>query len=335
MEKYITNLYGQSDRSTAMIAQHMVTDIAKNEGYSEISLRAYRVDDDTETEKIKRIDGILSSISPNSLVIAQMPSWNGISFDEIFLKKLREQTEKLVVFVQDFVPLMFENNYYLFDRYLEAYNHADLVILPSEKMKQILVSKGLKSPVILQEIWDHVHSISLDTLPTFQRKIKFSGSSTRFPFIKEWKSELPLEVFSDGTVSTQGSVKMMGWRKDDQLLRELNKGGFGLVWSENIDNQAEREYSEMNTSFKFSTYLAAGIPIIVNKGIAKEFFVEKHKIGLAVETLDEAVETIKLISAKEYQELQQNVSKIAPLLKDGFFTKKLLINIEEQLFLKG
>ncbi|XHB95385.1 hypothetical protein AAFF39_10960 [Lactococcus garvieae] len=58
---------------------------------------------------------------------------------------------------------------------------------------------------------------------------------------------------------------MKGWQHDDQLLRELNKGGFGLVWSENIENQFEREYSEMNASFKFSTYLAAGLPIIVIK----------------------------------------------------------------------
>ncbi len=49
----------------------------------------------------------------------------------------------------------------------------------------------------------------------------------------------------------------------------LIKVVFGLVWSENIENQFEREYSEMNASFKFSTYLAAGLPIIVNKGLAK------------------------------------------------------------------
>lgn len=333
MKKYITNLYGQSDQSTAMIAQHMVVDVAKNEGYSEISLKAYRVNDDTEYEKVKRIEGILSSLSPKSLVVAQMPSWNGIAFDEVLLKKIREQADKLVIFVQDFVPLMFQNNFYLFDRYLEAYNHADLIILPSKKMQQILISRGLTAPVIFQEVWDHVTSLSLETIPLFQRKLKFSGNSTRFPFVKDWDNELPLEVFSNELFSAKSSVNIMGWRTDDQLLRELNKGGFGLVWSENIDNQAEREYSEMNVSFKFSTYLASGIPIIVNKGIAKEYFVKKHNIGIAVESIEEAVEVIKQMSEEEYLVLQKNVRKIAPLLREGFFTKKLLINIEEKLFL--
>jgi hypothetical protein len=333
MKKYITNLYGQSDQSTAMIAQHMVADVAKNEGYSEISLKAYSVDDDTEYEKVKRIEGILSSLSPKSLVVAQMPSWNGIAFDEVLLKKIREQADKLVIFVQDFVPLMFKNNFYLFDRYLEAYNHADLIILPSKKMQQILISRGLTVPVLFQEVWDHVTSLSLETIPLFQRKLKFSGNSTRFPFVKDWDSELPLEVFSNELFSAKSSVNIMGWRTDDQLLRELNKGGFGLVWSENIDNQAEREYSEMNVSFKFSTYLASGIPIVVNKGIAKEYFVKKHNIGIAVESIEEAVEVIKQMSEEEYLVLQKSVRKIAPLLREGFFTKKLLVNIEEKLFL--
>lgn len=334
MEKYITNLYGHGEKSTAMLAQNMVTNIAKNEGYSEIGIKSYTVTEDTETEKDKRIEGILSAVCPNSLVVAQMPTWNGIAFDEVLLKKIRMQVDKLVIFVQDFVPIMFENNYYLFERYLKAYNFADLIVLPSERMKQVLISKGLTSPVIIQDIWDHVTSISLNETPLFSKKLKFSGDSSRFPFVKNWKSDLELEVFSKNPFLTEGSVKNIGWKTDDQLLRELNKDGFGLVWSEDIDNQAEREYSKMNSSFKFSTYLAAGIPIIVNEGISKEYFVKKHNIGFSVKSLDKAEELIKEMTEEDYIKLQQNVKKLAPLLREGFFTKKLLLTIEEKLFLE-
>ena len=96
---------------------------------------------------------------------------------------------------------------------------------------------------------------------------------------------------------------MKGWQHDDQLLRELNKGGFGLVWSENIENQFEREYSEMNASFKFSTYLAAGLPIIVNKGLAKQSFVEEQEIGLVANNLDEAIDYVKCMSSSEYMRI--------------------------------
>ncbi|EKF51786.1 sugar transferase [Lactococcus garvieae] len=333
MKKYITNLYGQSPQSTAMAAQNMITKISKSMGYKELCIEAYPVRSDTEEEKLKRIEGILASVSQNSLAIAQMPSWNGIAFDKYFLEVLRKKVEKLVVFIHDFVPLMFANNAYLFDQYLAAYNHADLVIVPSLKMKEILIEHGLTQPVLIQEVWDHLIPIDLTTSPQFQKKLSFLGNTTRFPFVKDWKSELPLEVYSNSDVQAEGNMKLMGWKPEDQLLRSLNIGGYGLVWSENIENQYEREYSEMNVSFKFSTYLAAGLPLIVNKGIAKESFVTDYHIGVAVETLEEAVAYVEGVSEEEYKVMVENVKNIGNLIREGFFTKKMLIEIQEKLFL--
>lgn len=334
MKKYITNLYGQSAQSTAMQTQHMAVNIAKTMGYEEIKVAAYPVIEDTEEEKLKRIEGILSGVSQDSLIIAQMPSWNGIAFDKYFLKALRVRTKKLIVFVHDFVPLMFANNAYLFDHYLEAYNLADLVVLPSLKMKEVLIEHGLTQPVIIQEVWDYVTQSILFSEPVFQKKLKFLGNINRFPFVKDWESSMPLEVFSDGYVEAKGNIKMMGWQPQDTLLRELNKGGYGLVWSENIENQYEREYSEMNVSSKFSTYLASGIPLIVNKGIAKENFVIDHGLGVAVDTLEEAVSFIEETNERQYQELVANVLPIGNLIKEGFFMRKLLVDIEKNLFLR-
>lgn len=333
MKKYITNLYGQSPQSTAMTAQNMIADIAKSMGYKEICIRAYPVRTDTEEEKLKRIEGILAAVSKDALAIAQMPSWNGIAFDKYFIEALRAKVNKLVVFIHDFVPLMFANNAYLFDQYLEAYNHADLVIVPSLKMKEVLIEHGLKKPVLIQEVWDHLVPIELTQLPQFQRKLSFLGNTTRFPFVQDWKSELPLEVYSNGSAQAQGNMKLMGWQPEDQLLRSLNAGGYGLVWSENIENQYEREYSEMNVSFKFSTYLAAGLPLIVNRGIAKESFVTDYNLGIAVDTLDEAVAYLKEVSEEEYKTMAENVKNISHLIKEGFFTKKMLIEIQEKIFL--
>lgn len=108
----------------------------------------------------------------------------------------------------------------------------------------------------------------------------------------------------------------------------------GLVWSENIENQNERLYSEMNASFKFSTYLAAGITIIVNKGLAKENFVTKYKLGYVAPDLNSAVEYVQNLSREEYDNLFDNVNQIGSLIKEGFFTRKLLIKVQEALFLQ-
>ena len=333
MKKYITNLYGQSPQSTAMAAQNMITDIAKTMGYKEISIEAYPVREDTQEEKLKRIEGILAPVSNDSMAIAQMPSWNGIAFDQYFLESLRKRVNKLVVFVHDFVPLMFANNAYLFDQYLEAYNLADLVILPSQKMKEILIEHGLTQPVLIQNVWDHVTTLNLTNQPRLERKLNFLGNMTRFPFVKEWESDLRLEVYSNGQAEAKGNMRVMGWQPEDQVLRALNQGGFGLVWSENIENQYEREYSEMNVSFKFSTYLAAGLPLIVNKGIAKEDFVTKYNLGVAVDNLQQAVDYVNSVTEQEYNILVNNVKTIGSLIKEGFFTRQLLLEIQAELFL--
>lgn len=333
MKKYITNLYGQSPQSTAMAAQNMITDIAKTMGYKEISIEAYPVREDTQEEKLKRIEGILAPVSNDSMAIAQMPSWNGIAFDQYFLESLRKRVDKLVVFVHDFVPLMFANNAYLFDQYLAAYNLADLVILPSQKMKDILTENGLTQPVLIQNVWDHVTTLNLTTQPRLERKLNFLGNMTRFPFVKDWESDLRLEVYSNGQAEAKGNMRVMGWQPEDQVLRALNQGGFGLVWSENIENQYEREYSEMNVSFKFSTYLAAGLPLVVNKGIAKEDFVTKYNLGVAVDNLQQAVDYVNSVTEQEYNVLVNNVKTIGSLIKEGFFTRQLLLEIQAELFL--
>lgn len=333
MKKYITNLYGQSPQSTAMAAQNMITDIAKTMGYKEISIEAYSVREDTQEEKLKRIEGILAPVSNDSMAIAQMPSWNGIAFDQYFLESLRKRVDKLVVFVHDFVPLMFANNAYLFDQYLEAYNLADLVILPSQKMKEILIEHGFTQPVLIQNVWDHVTTLNLTNQPCLERKLNFLGNMTRFPFVKDWESDLRLEVYSNGQAEAKGNMRVMGWQPEDQVLRALNQGGFGLVWSENIENQYEREYSEMNVSFKFSTYLAAGLPLIVNKGIAKEDFVTKYNLGVAVDNLQQVVDYVNSVTEQEYNILVNNVKTIGSLIKEGFFTRQLLLEIQAELFL--
>jgi hypothetical protein len=334
MKKYITNLYGHKTSSTAMQAQNLVTTIAKQEGYSEIKIGPYFIKNETENDRLKIIEGILSGVSYDSMVVVQMPTWYGIAFDELLLQSIRTRVEKLIIFVHDFVPLMFLNNAYLFDRYLSAYNLSDLIILPSQKMEEVLVMHGLISPVVYQGIWDFLDQDYPLEKPEYKKVIKFSGNMDRFPFVKKWNKTIPLEVFSEGSLPQTSSAILKGWLKSGELLKALNEGGFGLVWSDNIENQNEKEYSEMNASFKFSTYLAAGLPIIVNEGLAKENFVREYQLGCVVSNLDQAVEYVQNISIDEYDTLVENVKQVGLLIKDGFFTRKLLSQIQETLFLE-
>ena len=66
---HITNLYGMAGDSTVILAQNAVTDIARALGYREIGIYFYNISTDSPSERSKRLDGIMASISFGDIVI--------------------------------------------------------------------------------------------------------------------------------------------------------------------------------------------------------------------------------------------------------------------------
>lgn len=86
-----------------------------------------------------------------------------------------------------------------------------------------------------------------------------------------------------------------------------------------------------NASYKVSTYLRAGIPIVAHKSISCANLIEKNNWGILVDTLEEAVEIINNMSEEEYQKYIDSVSKVSFLLGSNWFTKKLLVDAMYEL----
>ena len=120
----------------------------------------------------------------------------------------------------------------------------------------------------------------------------------------------------------------MGWMVPDSLLLELSKGGFGLVW---YGNDYWHQYMKYNNTIKLSAYLAAGIPVIVPGGISNQYLIEENHLGMVVDSLDEAVERVGNMEETEYQEYVGQVRNFAPLLRNGYFIKKFLIDAVQML----
>ena len=59
------------------------------------------------------------------------------------LHKFRAVQTKLVMFIHDVPPIMFPSNYYLMPNYIEMYNLCDVVVVPSEQMRDRLIEEGL------------------------------------------------------------------------------------------------------------------------------------------------------------------------------------------------
>ena len=88
MQVHITNLYGQSSTSTALKAQNRIAAFARELNYKELGIYYYDVKSDSPKMLTSRLDGIIASVGYEDIVIFQYPTWNHISFDEAFIRRL-------------------------------------------------------------------------------------------------------------------------------------------------------------------------------------------------------------------------------------------------------
>jgi hypothetical protein len=324
MKIYVTNLNGQQFGSVGMVAQNNVLKFAQCFGAHEMGIFSYNSTQEPWPEKSARYDGIIAGIHSGDIVIFQYPSWNMVDWDIPFFNRLKTYGARVIVFLHDVVPLQYDSNYYLMEKYMQIYNGADVLIVPSQKMYDKLVEEGLTNKnYVIQGFWDIPCDFDLYN-PAFEKKLIFAGNPSRFPYISDWKYNIPIHVYSKEMKDNSTNIIYEGWRNKDEIILECSKGGFGLVWGNSENPEDERDYYKMNCSYKLSTYLCAGIPVVVPSYLSNADFIEKHGLGYVVHSLEEANKVVEECSEEKYNELVSNIRRVAPFIRDGYFTKKAI-----------
>lgn len=327
MRIHVTNVYGFSIRSTVLQSQHEVVDILKDLCDSEIGLFRYYNEEEPKNELSSRLDGVIARLNAGDVVIFQSPTWNGVDWDNALVDKIKLYGGRVVFFIQDVPPIQFENNYFLMPYFIDMYNKAEVVVVPSEKMYQRLVEEGLTvKKYVVQKMWDFNVHMDLHT-PSFEKKLYFLGDVSRFPFFQNWQFNTPLHVFGNHKSDYDYSkVHFGGWLNKTELLLELSKGGFGLVWGNQENPKDEPDYYKMNCSYKLASYLSAGIPVIVPDYLSNADFVKENNVGYVVSSLEEADQVIQECSEEKYSEMVSSVKNVQYLINNGYFTKKLFVD---------
>ena len=88
---------------------------------------------------------------------------------------------------------------------------------------------------------------------------------------------------------------------------------------------------KMNACYKLSAYLAAGIPVIVWSEIPEKDTIIRKNLGLAVDSLDEAVEKVSAMTQEEYDKMVDDVAVFSELVRGSYFAKKILTDAVFQL----
>jgi glycosyltransferase, SP_1767 family len=327
MNVHVTNLYGFSPNSVTLLSQIEVRNIGRIFWFNELAV--YRYDSSTEpfNELNSRYDGIIARVSRGDIVFFQSPTWNSVEWDNGLVDKLKAYGCRIVMFIQDVPPLMFELNYYLMPKFISMYNKAEVIVVPSEQMYLKLVEEGLTvKKYVVQKMWDFTVDQSLYS-PSFERKLYFTGDISRFPFIQNWHYNTDLHVFGNKMEDYDYSkVHFGGWLNKTELLLQLSKGGFGLVWGNSEKPEDERDYYKLNCSYKLASYLSAGIPVIVPYYLSNADFIKKNNVGFVVSSLEEADKVVQECTEQEYYEIVSNVKKVQYLINNGYFTKKLFVD---------
>ena len=322
---HITSLYGIG--GIAGVAQKRVVEAAKQLGINELAIFTYDDLTDSPSELTKRIDGILAGMEMGDNVIFQSPVWISSKFEKRFIDKVKLYQGKVIIFINDVPPMMFVSNEVLMPNFIEVYNKADLLIVSSENMKEYLVDKGVTvKKIIIQNLWDIPVEFEKSSETKYLSKISFAGSDKKFGISEKLKSsDIKVEIYDNRPDSKEipDNIHYSVYVDEISLLSRLHEGGFGLIWSE---DEHIKNYMHYCNSYKMSTYLRAGIPIVAHKSISCANLIEKNNWGILVDTLEEAVEVINNMSEEEYQKYIDSVSKVSFLLGNNWFTKKLLVD---------
>ena len=321
---HITNLYGVGGIAT--VAQRRTVEVAKQLGFNEISILYDNGLRDPE-EFDKKVAGILAGLEVGDTVIFQSPIWITSKVERDFIDRVRQYQGKVAIFINDIPPMMFEGNRELMPLFIELYNKADLLIVPSENMKDYLISKGVTvEKFVIQNLWDIPVDFISNSETKYLPRINFAGSDEKFGITENINSnDIELEIYDHKPEDKliPDNVHYHGYVDEVKLLSELHEGGFGLVWTEDM---YWREYMKYNASYKVSTYLRAGIPLIVHRDISCRKLIEDNHWGIVVDSLEEAVERVKAMSEDEYRKYAESVSNVSGLLGDNYFTKKVLVD---------
>ena len=94
---HITNIYGFIHDQDLRKKQNQFADAAHALGFKEMGIFNFDVSTDTENELSKRIDGIISSLQFNDLVLVQLPTGNGEHYDNLLINKIKAYNTKVCI----------------------------------------------------------------------------------------------------------------------------------------------------------------------------------------------------------------------------------------------
>lgn len=252
-----------------------------------------------------------------------------------FIRKMKKKGVKIVLLIHDLESLRgnVQKSEALF---LEL---ADEIIAHNPVMISYLKKNGYdKVRIHSLGIFDYL--MDEEKLPAAgeKRDILIAGNLRKekagyLYHLTETEGNLKFHLFGPNYSGVQNKEKVIyhGQFSPEELPVHL-KGGFGLVWDgESLDccSGSFGEYMKYNNPHKVSLYLASGIPVIIWKKAALAGWIEKHGLGLVIESLTELPNRLEKLTDQEYLLMRDRTEDFGKKLRAGGMLQKVVGDINE------
>ncbi|PWF99913.1 hypothetical protein [Levilactobacillus bambusae] len=328
MTKWVTRIIEGTSLDATTKAKADFARIAHNAaGYRYLDVHRYDRSRETMAELGARIEGMTGSIRAGDLVVYQYPSYNGNQFEVSFAEHLVYRGVQVVLMVHDYERLRHGIN-----PGFDEIRHLNLVagiIAPTVNMRQQMKMDGVTTPIVVQDCWDYLTDTAFKTEPV-QREVVIAGSFVKSNLLSTWNQQTPLIAFGLNNGQQPAMNVEYHGALGASLLEETLPNGFGLAWDTGDDFGA---YTRYNNPYKVAMYLALGMPVIVWKEAAIAQLVQDNYLGYALSSISEIDGLISSVSDSEMSRCQLQVQKFGRLLRRGYFTRRLLLNMEQILTL--
>lgn len=272
-------------------------------------------------------------IKEGSIVLLQHPfHYPQVTRENVLLKLKREKKVRFISIVHDVEELrtLGKEKYHKheFEFMMQI---ADILIVHNNVMRDFFIERGFaKDRIVVLEIFDYLGSDWNRELPRYEKSITIAGNLD----IKKsgYLANLPeidCNFYLYGPNYSLGladNITYGGVLPADQVPKVLTRG-FGLIWDGDSVETCKGgfgEYLRYNNPHKLSLYLSSGLPVIIWKEAAEAVFVEKNKVGYAIESLKDIHELLQEISKDEYIKIAENVRKLSQKLANGNYMRLAL-----------
>lgn len=245
-------------------------------------------------------------------------------FDVVRL--LKQGGNRLILLIHDLETFRFKDKN---KAEMQMLQHIDAVIVHSEPMEKRVREIGFKGQVEKLQFFDYLNDYAIPQDETADMvediKIVYAGNLSKSGFVK-LLHRLPIHTrlhynlygVHDGTLQTNDHLHYKGVFENDDI--SSIEGNWGLVWDgDSLDtcSGVTGEYLRLNAPFKFSLYLAKGLPVIVWEESAMARYVKEYGLGITVKGLDDIEHTIRSLTADQLAAIHHNVALYSERVKHG------------------